>query len=36
MDEAIDLTKESGVRNLYVQVAGFDGNVERAVDVSPH
>ena len=33
---AIDLTKERGVYNLYVQVAGGDGNVERAVDVSPN
>ena len=31
---AIDLTKERGVYNLYVQVAGGEGNVERAVDVS--
>ena len=30
---AIDLTKERGVYNLYVQVAGGDGSVERAVDV---
>ena len=35
-DGAIDLTKERGVYNLYVQVAGGDGNVERAVDVSPN
>ena len=34
--EAIDLTKERGVYNLYVQVAGGEGNVERAVDVSPN
>ena len=33
---AIDLTKERGVYNLYVQVAGSDGSVERAVDVSPN
>ena len=33
---AIDLTKERGVSNLYVQVAGGDGKVERAVDVSPN
>ena len=33
---AIDLTKERGVYNLYVQVAGGDGSVERAVDVSPN
>ena len=33
---AIDLTKERGVYILYVQVAGGDGNVERAVDVSPN
>ena len=33
---AIDLTKERGVHNLYVQVAGGEGNVERAVDVSPN
>ena len=33
---AIDLTKERGVYNLYVQVAGGEGNVERAVDVSPN
>ena len=32
----IDLTKERGVYNLYVQVAGGEGNVERAVDVSPN
>ena len=32
---AIDLTKEGGEYNLYVQVAGGEGNVERAVDVSP-
>ena len=30
----IDLTKERGVYNLYVQVAGGEGNVERAVDDS--
>ena len=35
-NEAIELTKERGVYNLYVQVAGGDGNVERAVDVSPN
>ena len=33
---AIDLTKERGVYNLYVQVAGGDGNVGQAVDVSPN
>ena len=33
---AIDLTKERGVYNLFVQVAGGDGSVERAVDVSPN
>ena len=33
---AIDLTKQRGVFNLYVQVAGGDGGVERAVDVSPN
>ena len=33
---AIDLTKDRGVYNLYVQVAGVDGNVERVVDVSPN
>ena len=33
---AIDLTKERGVYNLYVQVAGGDGSVELAVDVSPN
>ena len=33
---AIDLTKERGVQNLYVQVGGGDVNVERAVDVSPN
>ena len=32
---AIDLTMERGVYNLNVQVAGGDGSVERAVDVSP-
>ena len=32
----IALTKERGVYNLYVQVAGGDGSVERAVDVSPN
>ena len=31
---AIDLTKERGVYNFYVQLAGGEGNVERAVDVS--
>ena len=37
---AIDLTKERGVYNLHVQVAGGDGSgtgcVERAVDVNPN
>ena len=33
---AIDLTKERGVYSLYVQVAGGDGNVGQAVDVSPN
>ena len=33
---AIDLTKDRGVCNLYVQVAGGDGSIERAVDVSPN
>ena len=33
---AIDLTKECGVYNLYVQVVGGDGNVGQAVDVSPN
>ena len=33
-NRAIDLTKERGVYNLCVQVAGGEGNVERAVDVS--
>ena len=33
---AIDLTKERGVYNLDVQVAGGEGNVERADDVSPN
>ena len=33
---AIDLTKERGVYNLYVQVAAGDGNVGQAVDVSPN
>ena len=33
---AIDLTKERGVYNLYGQVAGGEGNGERAVDVSPN
>ena len=33
---AIDLTKERGVYNLYVQVASGDGNVGQAVDVSPN
>ena len=28
--------KERGVYNLYVQVAGGDGSVDRAVDVSPN
>ena len=32
---AIDLTKERGVYNLYVQVAGGDGNIRQTVDVSP-
>ena len=31
----IDLTKERRVYNLYVQVAGGDGNVGQAVDISP-
>ena len=30
------LTKERGVYNLYVQVAGGDGNVGQAIDVSPN
>ena len=34
--EALFLTKERGVYNLHVQVAGGEGNVERAVDVSPN
>ena len=33
---AIDLTKERGVYSLHVQVAGGEGNVESAVDVSPN
>ena len=33
---AIDLTKERGVYNLYFQVAGGEGNVQRAVDISPN
>ena len=33
---AVDLTKERGVYNLYVQVASDEGNVERGVDVSPN
>ena len=33
---AIDLTKERGVYNLYVQVGGGDGNVGQAVDVNPN
>ena len=33
---AIDLTKERGLYNHYVQVAGGEGNVERAVAVSPN
>ena len=33
---AIDLTKERGLHNLYVQVAGVDGSIEQAVDVSPN
>ena len=33
---AIVSTKERGVYNLYVQVAGGERNVERAVDVSPN
>ena len=33
---AIDLTKEREVYNLYVQVAGGDGNLGQAVDVSPN
>ena len=32
---AIDLTKERGVYNLCVQVAGGDGSIEQAVDASP-
>ena len=32
----IDLTKERGVYNLYVQVAGGDGNVGQTVYVSPN
>ena len=35
-DGAIDLPKERGVYNPYVQVAGGGGNVERAADVSPN
>ena len=35
-NEAIVLTKERGVYNLYVQVAGGDGNIGQAVDVSPN
>ena len=31
---AIDLTKERGANNLNVQVAGGDGNIGQAVDVS--
>ena len=31
---AIDWTKERGVYNLYVHVAGGEGNVKQAVDVS--
>ena len=33
---AIDQTKERGVYNLYVQVAGGDGIIGKAVDVSPN
>ena len=33
---AIDLTKERGVYNLYVQVARGDGNIGQSVDVSPN
>ena len=33
---AIDLMKERGVYNFCVQVAGGDGNVGQAVDVSPN
>ena len=33
---AIGLAKERGVCKIYVQVAGGDGSVERAVDVSPN
>ena len=33
---AIDLTKERGVYNVYVPVAGGDGNIGQAVDVSPN
>ena len=33
---AIDLTKERGVYNLYVQVAGGDGSIGQAVDLSPN
>ena len=33
---AFDLTKERGVYNLYFQVAGGDGNVGQAVDISPN
>ena len=33
---AIDLTKERGVYNLHVQVAGGEGDVERAVNVVPN
>ena len=32
----IDLSKEREVFNLYVQVAGGDGNIGQAVDVSPN
>ena len=31
---AIDLTKERGVYNLYVQVAGGEGNIGQAADVA--
>ena len=33
---AIDLTKERGVYNLYIQVAGGDGNIGQAIDVIPN
>ena len=36
LNVVIALTKECGVYSLYIQVAGGEGNVQPAVDVSPN